>query len=231
MGTLWKFSLPCSALQRTGHQHTQQYRCHRCLNLVEIVAQINLTLPPSFAGRLTPQLLQVFRTLPVERLSLSSDTDHSDRVRGVANDSLLPTLSLPFSFTFLRDLDLSGSPLSSSSLLHLHDLPLETLNLANTGITLLGITHLIPLRVTLRELSVANNSKIDDSSIATIGLLTLLRCLDLRETAVSFLSLRLLAVRSPLAQPALVTIHPPSRVAASIVGLLFRDVTSRSSPD
>ncbi|KAJ7343116.1 hypothetical protein DFH08DRAFT_217975 [Mycena albidolilacea] len=86
-------------------------------------------------------------------------------------------------FASVKTLILARRLLTDDDLLHLMQLPaLRTLSLNFTGISNLGIAYLVPLRKTLRQLSIAGNPRINDSAAHSLSLLSSLSFLTILGT-------------------------------------------------
>lgn len=125
-----------------------------------------------------------------------------------------PVFSKPNGFLFLSELTLSGTRVQDIDLVHIHHLPrLVTLTMNNTGIgneasvSILrcssadaddvlsnsSIFHLVALRRSLLQLSIATNPHIDDDAIPAILMLSKLSFLTILDTSVDMPGIRRLA--------------------------------------
>jgi hypothetical protein len=124
---------------------------------------------------------------------------------------LRAVFSKPNSFLFLSELSFCGTRVQDFDLVHIHHLPrLVTLLLNNTGIgneayailhhsaasphlLLSRIFHLVALKRSLLQLSIATNPHIDDDAVTAIIMLCKLSFLTILDTSIGMPGLRTLA--------------------------------------
>ncbi|KAJ7595501.1 hypothetical protein C8J56DRAFT_1115426 [Mycena floridula] len=144
-------------------------------------------------GYFTPQVLALLRTSEITSLALSKSLGDQDGLN-LASRDLLAVFAQPNSFFFLTELSFNGTPVLDSDLVHIHHLPkLSTLLLNNTSIGNEAIFLLIPLKYTLTQLSIANNSDINNDSVPALILLSKLSFLSILDTSIGMEGLRRLA--------------------------------------
>ncbi|KAF7311901.1 hypothetical protein MIND_00201400 [Mycena indigotica] len=144
-------------------------------------------------GLLSSRILTAFRTSEIWRLALTESMNDEDGLN-LAGRSVLSVFSKPNGFFFLSELSFNGTPVQDIDLVHIHHLPrLVTLLLNNTGIRNEAIFHIVALRRSLLQLSIATNPHIDDEAIPALILLSKLSFLTILDTSIDMPGLRRLA--------------------------------------
>ncbi|KAJ7672228.1 hypothetical protein DFH06DRAFT_1082159 [Mycena polygramma] len=144
-------------------------------------------------GLLNVRVLTFLRTSEIWRLVMTETMGDEDGLN-LAGKDVLPVFSKPYSFLFLSELCLSGTRVQDIDLVHIHHLPrLVTLLLNNTGIGNEAIFHLVALKRSLLQLSIATNPHIDDDAVPAILMLSKLSFLTILDTSIDMPGLRLLA--------------------------------------
>ncbi|KAJ7052014.1 hypothetical protein C8F01DRAFT_1066440 [Mycena amicta] len=144
-------------------------------------------------GLLSPRVLAILRTSEIWRLALTESMNDEDGLN-IAGKSLLTVFSKPNSFLFLSELSFNGTRVQDIDLVHIHHLPrLMTLLLNNTGIGNEGVFHVVALRRSLLQLSIATNPHIDDEAVSALIMLSKLSFLTILDTRIDMPGLRRLA--------------------------------------
>ncbi|KAJ7646206.1 hypothetical protein B0H17DRAFT_959163 [Mycena rosella] len=144
-------------------------------------------------GLLTVGVITVLRTSEIWRLELAESIGDADGLN-LAGKDILPVLSKPNSFLFLSELSFSGIRMQNIDLVHIHRLPrLANLLLNDTGIGNEAVYHLVALKRSLLQLSIATNPLVDDDAIPALLLLPKLSFLTILDTAITMPGLRRLA--------------------------------------
>ncbi|KAJ7465160.1 hypothetical protein FB451DRAFT_1370059 [Mycena latifolia] len=144
-------------------------------------------------GFLNVRVLTILRTSEIWRLALAESMGDEDGLN-LAGNALLRVFSKPNSFLFLSELSFSGTQIQDIDLVHIHHLPrIVTLLLNNTGIGNEAIYHLVALKRSLLQLSIAINPHIDDDAIPAILMLSKLSFLTILDTSIDMSGLRCLA--------------------------------------
>ncbi|KAJ7111202.1 hypothetical protein C8R43DRAFT_1041770 [Mycena crocata] len=144
-------------------------------------------------GLLNVRVITVLRTSEIYRLTMGESMGDEDGLN-IAGKDVLPVFSKPNSFLFLSELSFSGTRIHDIDLVHIHHLPrLATLLLNNTGIGNEAIYHLVALKRSLLQLSIATNPHIDDDAIPAIILLSKLSFLTILDTSIDMPGVRRLA--------------------------------------
>ncbi|KAJ7732141.1 hypothetical protein B0H16DRAFT_180720 [Mycena metata] len=144
-------------------------------------------------GLLNVRVLTLLRTSEIWRLVLTETMGDEDGLN-LAGKDVFPVFSKPNGFLFLSELTLSGTRVQDIDLVHIHHLPrLVTLTMNNTGIGNEAIFHLVALRRSLLQLSIATNPHIDDDAIPAILMLSKLSFLTILDTSVGMPGIRRLA--------------------------------------
>lgn len=167
------------------------------------------------ADLLSSEALELFCCLPITCLTISPPSSNISSTTSsplAASDLLLP-LSSPNSFLSLISLSLASLSLPDHALHLLRHLPLEQLNLNDTGIGIEGVANLVPLAASLKRLHLANDPQIDDDCLPLLALLTSLQSLDLSGTSTTVQGLRAFVCSGS----ALNQLAPPLPVAAWVV--------------
>ncbi|KAJ7146769.1 hypothetical protein C8R44DRAFT_758128 [Mycena epipterygia] len=141
-------------------------------------------------GFLNVRVLTILRTSEIFRLAMTESMGDEDGLN-LAGKDILPVFSKPNSFLFLSELSFNNTRVQDLDLVHIHHLPkLDTLLLNNTGIGNEAIYHLVSLRRSLLQLSIANNSRIDDDAVPAILLLSKLSFLTILGTSIEMPGIR-----------------------------------------
>ncbi|KAJ6578054.1 hypothetical protein B0H19DRAFT_1208086 [Mycena capillaripes] len=144
-------------------------------------------------GLLNVRVLTFLRTSEIWRLVMTETMGDEDGLN-LAGKDVLPVFSKPHSFLFLSELSLCGTRVQDIDVVHIHHLPrLVTLLLNNTGIGNEAIFHLVALRRSLLQLSIATNPHIDDDAVPAILMLSKLSFLTILDTSIEMPGLRRLA--------------------------------------
>ncbi|KAJ7505587.1 hypothetical protein B0H11DRAFT_1850811 [Mycena galericulata] len=144
-------------------------------------------------GLLNVRTMTILRTSEIWRLTLTESMGDEDGLN-LAGKETLPVFSKPNSFLFLTELSFCGTRVQDIDIVHIHHLPrLVTLLLNNTGIGNEAIYHLVALRRTLLQLSIATNPHIDDDAVPAILLLSKLSFLTILDTSIDMPGIRRLA--------------------------------------
>ncbi|KAF7327329.1 hypothetical protein MKEN_00310400 [Mycena kentingensis (nom. inval.)] len=145
------------------------------------------------SGLLNPRMLSLLRASEIFSLDLTSSMDYEDGLN-IESRSILAVFSKPNSFLFLTSLSFNGTPIQDIDITHIHHLPrLVTLLLNNTGIGNEGVSHVVALRRSLLQLSIATNALIDDDAIPALIMLSKLSFLTILDTRIDMPGLRRLA--------------------------------------
>ncbi|KAJ7068858.1 hypothetical protein B0H15DRAFT_918312 [Mycena belliarum] len=145
------------------------------------------------AGLFNVRVITILRTSEIWRLALAESMGDEDGLN-LAGKEILPVFSKPNSFLFLSELSFSGTRVQDIDLIHIHHLPrLVTLLLNNTGIGNEAIYHLVALKRSLLQLSIATNPHIDDDAVPAIIMLSKLSFLTILDTSIDMPGLRRLA--------------------------------------
>ncbi|KAF7290065.1 hypothetical protein HMN09_01311600 [Mycena chlorophos] len=205
-------------------------------------------------GLLGPQVLAILRTSEIWRLLLTESMNDAQGLN-IGGRSILPNFSKPNSFLFLQELSFNGTPVQDIDLVHIHHLPrLVTLLLNGTGIGNEGVFHIVALRRSLLQLSIATNPLIDDDCVPALILLSKLSFMTILDTSIDMPGIRRLAkavadaqriidieitapcevYMSNLAQHYLLTITPPlidrpSAVPALSAAALKRNLAAHAA--
>ncbi|KAJ7081613.1 hypothetical protein B0H15DRAFT_854440 [Mycena belliarum] len=144
-------------------------------------------------GLLNVRVMAILRTSEIWRLGLTESMHNEDGLN-LAGRDILPVFGKPNSFIFLAELSFCGTRLENTDLVHIHHLPrLATLLLNNTGIGNEAVYHLVALKRSLSQLSIATNPNIDDDAMPALLVLSKLTFLTLLDTNVNMPGLRRLA--------------------------------------
>ncbi|KAJ7765843.1 hypothetical protein DFH07DRAFT_810015 [Mycena maculata] len=144
-------------------------------------------------GLLNVAVMTILRTSEIFKLKLTDSMGDEDGLN-LAGRGVLPVFSKPNSFLFLSELSFCGTRVPDSDLVHIHHLPrLITLLLNNTGIGNEAIFHLVALKRSLLQLSIATNPHIDDDAVPAILLLSKLSFLTILDTSIDMPGIRRLA--------------------------------------
>ncbi|KAJ7698980.1 hypothetical protein B0H17DRAFT_317089 [Mycena rosella] len=144
-------------------------------------------------GLLNVRVVTILRTSEIWRLAMAESMGDEDGLN-LAGQGLLPVFSKPNSFLFLSELSFSGTRVQDFDLVHIHHLPrLVTLLLNNTGIGNEAVYHIVALKRSLLQLSIATNPHIDDDAVPALLLLSKLSFLTILDTSVDMPGLRRLA--------------------------------------
>ncbi|RXW18771.1 hypothetical protein EST38_g7084 [Candolleomyces aberdarensis] len=144
-------------------------------------------------GYMNHHILNSFRRTDVTSLSLVASLFDEDGLN-ICGQEVIEVFGKPFSFQHLTELSFGGSRVEDFHLVHIHHLPkLSTLNLNNTGIGNEAIYLLVPLKKTLKRLSVATNPDVTSVSAPALLLLVNLDFLSILDTGVDMVGLRTLA--------------------------------------
>ncbi|KAJ7628450.1 hypothetical protein FB45DRAFT_867514 [Roridomyces roridus] len=144
-------------------------------------------------GLLNTRVMGILRTSEIRKLVLKESLADEDGLNLAGRDAFR-VFSKPNSFLFLTELSFCGVQLQDLDLLHIHHLPrLVTLLLNNTGIGNEAVYHIVALRRTLLQLSIAINPHIDDDAVPAIIMLSKLSFLTILDTNIGMRGLRRLA--------------------------------------
>ncbi|TFK63706.1 hypothetical protein BDN72DRAFT_927378 [Pluteus cervinus] len=146
-------------------------------------------------GHLNERILSILRTSEIRDLSLSSSLTDEEGLNIMSSNSL-SVFGKHNSFLFLSYLDFGDVPLEDDQIMHIHHLPrLSRLILDNTGVSNEAMYHLVPLKRSLRFLSVSTNTKITNDSIFALTTLSRLEFLNIFDTEIDIKGVRQFARR------------------------------------
>ncbi|KAF5342427.1 hypothetical protein D9611_001240 [Ephemerocybe angulata] len=144
-------------------------------------------------GYMNHCVLKAFRRSDITTLSLGTSLSDEDGLN-ICGQDVIKSLGKPGSFLHLTELSFSESCVEDFNLIYLHHLPkLSVLHLNNTGIGNEAVYLLVPLKRTLKRLSLATNPDITSESVPALLLLADLAFLSILDTGVDMDGLRLIA--------------------------------------
>ncbi|KAF5341600.1 hypothetical protein D9758_014089 [Tetrapyrgos nigripes] len=154
-------------------------------------------------GLLNERILEVFRSSEVRKVVLGSSVADEGGLN-MGGRGVFDVLNKPNSFLFLTEIDFGGTKIEDVDLVKVGRLPrLAIVGLDNTGIGNEGhsdveidihsVFHLVPLKQTLLQLSVAMNPNVDDEGVPALIMLYKLRKLCIVDTGIGMDGLRKMA--------------------------------------